>query len=199
MKILVVGEDSLCCALGERVVAACLPGWALAGPSIDCKGVTGLAKALPRFQTQAMNVQPVLCIADVDRRCAVEMLADWLPQGSHPHFVLRLAVTESESWVLADRGEFAESFAVPVKRVCPNPDDELDPKTLVLNLARRSRIRTIREEVVSPFDSSKPGAGYNLHLCSFVRARWDAQRASENSPSLCRAMKRVTELGQWFG
>ena len=41
-QILVVGEDALCCALGERLVAACLPGWKLAQTSIDTKGVTKL-------------------------------------------------------------------------------------------------------------------------------------------------------------
>ena len=63
-RILVVGEDALCCALGEKLVAAALPGWSLAGPAIDTKGVTKLIPALPRYSEQAQFVQPVLCIAD---------------------------------------------------------------------------------------------------------------------------------------
>lgn len=199
MKVLVVGEDALCCALGERLVATCLPRWALSQPSIDTRGVTRLEKAVPRYVEQATHVQPVLCIADTDRRCAVDMLDDWLAGGGHPRFLLRLAVTESESWVLADRDAFATALSVSIKNVPRTPDAEIDPKRLLLTLARKSRQRPIREEVVSPLDPSKPGTGYNLHLCAFVRSRWDANRAAMNSPSLERAVRRLREFGAAHG
>ena len=74
-RILVVGEDTLCCALGERLVAACLPDWQLAQPSIDTKGVTKLQPSLPRYLSLARSLHPVLCIADTDGQCAVELRA----------------------------------------------------------------------------------------------------------------------------
>lgn len=106
-----------------------------------------------------------------------------------------MAVTESEKWLLADRDAFADALAVPIASLPWAPDEEIDPKRVVLNLARKSRRRVIREEVVSPHDPNKRGTGYNLHLCAFVRSHWDAGRAAANSPSLERAVRRLKEFG----
>ncbi len=193
-RILVVGEDTLCCALGERLVAACLPDWQLAQPSIDTKGVTKLQPSLPRYLSLARSLHPVLCIADTDGQCAVELRAKWLPQA-HERFVLRLAITEAESWVLADRQGFAQALEVPLNKLPQCPDEESDPKRLILTLVKKSKIRQFRDEVVSSADPSKPGTGYNLHLGAFVRGQWDAKRAVEHSPSLARAVKHLERLG----
>lgn len=193
-RILVVGEDALCCALGERLVAAGLPGWILARTSIDTKGVTKLVPGLLRYVEQAKHVQPVLCIADTDGQCAVTLRSNWLQGASHERFVLRLAHIEAESWLLADREGFAKALAVPLNKLPQNPDEEPDAKRLVLYLVRRSKERTLRDEVISATDPSKPGTGYNLHLSAFVRAHWNARRGALCSPSLARALKRVQAL-----
>lgn len=193
-RILVIGEDALCCALGERLVACCLPDWRLAGPTIDTRGVTKLLPALPRYAQQAERVQPVLCIADTDGRCPVDLLAQWRPVRTERCLLLRFAVTEAESWVIADREGTAQALAIPLTRLPHRPDEEPDPKRLLLTLAARSRKRAIREELVSFVDRNKPGSGYNLHLGAFVRSQWDARRAARVSPSLARAVKRIEEL-----
>ena len=105
-RVLVVGEDALCCALGERLVAATLPGWSLARESVNTRGITRLVPRLPDFILQARHVQPVICIADSDRGCPVELIGDWMMAGGDERFVLRLAVKEAEGWRLSD----AESF-----------------------------------------------------------------------------------------
>jgi hypothetical protein len=193
-RILVVGEDALCCALGERLVAACLPSWKLAQPSIDTKGVTKLQPALPRYIGLAQHLYPVLYIADTDRQCAVELRAKWLPQA-HERFVLRLAITEAESWVLADRQGFAQALEVPLNKLPQCPDEESDPKRLILTLVKKSKVRQFSNEVVSSADPSKPGTGYNLHLGAFVRNQWDARGAAQHSPSLARAVMHLERLG----
>lgn len=193
-RILVVGEDALCCALGEKLVTDCLPDWQLSARPIDTKGITKLIPALARYQEQAQHVQPVLCIADTDRKCAVELLAAWLPRPRPEHLLLRLAVTEAESWLLADRGGFATAFQVPLNKLPQNPDEVDDPKRTLLTLARRSKQRLIRDEVVSAIDPSKQGSGYNTHLRHFVLNHWDAHRAAQTSQSLARAMSRLAEL-----
>lgn len=189
-----VGEDALCCALGERLVQTCLPQWRLALQPIDTKGVTKLQAALPRYEQQAKNVQPVLCVADTDGKCPVELLEQWLPNRASQRLLLRLAVTEAESWAMADAMGFAESFAVPLNKIPRNTDEVRDAKGAVLALAKRSKKRVIRDEMVSPFDVTKPGTGYNLHLCSFVRATWQATHAAQHSPSLQRAMTRLAAI-----
>jgi len=193
-RILVVGEDALCCALGERLVGSGLPDWQLAQTSIDTRGVTKLKAALPRYLTQARHVQPVLCIADTDGQCPKQLLADWLSHPVHPSLLLRLAVTEAESWLLADRAGLATAFGIPVNKLPHSPDEVPDPKRLILHLAQRSKRRHIRDEVVSRTDSSRPGSGYNLHLATFVRQQWNIDNAIAHSPSLARAFKRLAGL-----
>lgn len=194
-EILVVGEDSLCCVLGEKLVATILPGWSLIGPSIDKKGITNLIPAMPRFAKHAEFSRPVLCVADSDGRCAVELIREWRPSNAPESFMLRLAVNEAESWLLADRRAFSEALGVPLTRLPSSTDDLPDPKSVVLRLLAKSKVRLIRDEVVSRTDPNKKGSGYNLHLCNFVRKTWDAERARPASASLGRAISHIRRIG----
>jgi hypothetical protein len=192
-RILVVGEDALCCTLGERLVQGCLPAWRLAGPSINTNGVSHLRKALPRYARYAEDAHPVLCIADTDGGCALDLVRAWLP-GSARRLLLRLAVPEAESWAMADFAGLASALQVPAGKVPREPDKVSDAKAAVLALARRSKSRSVRTEVVSALDPTRPGTGYNLHLCRFVRQDWRLGTAAERSPSLKRAAHRVQAL-----
>ena len=190
-RILVVGEDLLCCSIGEKLVARCLPNWELARASVDTKGVTKLLPSVSRFIDQAIYVQPVLCIADTDGSCPVDIRNSNLPKLVDDRFVFCLAVTEAESWLLGDRRGFAEYFRVPISRIPQRPDKEADPKRLILHLAVNSRVRAFREEMVSTMDQTKQGSGYNTHLRAFVYEKWDPVLAAESSPSLARAVRRI--------
>lgn len=193
-RIRVVGEDDLCCALGERLVAEALPDWVLSGQSINTHGITKLTPNLSRYVQQALHVQPVLCIADTDRHCPVQLIRRWLPHGAHSRFLLRLAVSEAESWILADRHGTAEFFGVALKRVPASPETEPDAKRAVLQLAHQSKKRHLRQEMVSQSDRSRQGTGYNLHLRSLVTGQWQPRRAAERSGSLQRALTRLSAL-----
>lgn len=193
-RVLVVGEDRLCCALGERLVEACLPGWTLARESIDAQGRTKLLPALPRYAQQAQHVQPVLCVADTDGDCASALVRRWFDGTGSARLLFRLAVTEAESWLLADREGAAQALGVALARLPHRPDELADPTRLVLTLAARSRSRVIRDEMVSQVDRNKPGSGYNLHLVRFARTAWDAHRAARLSPSLARAVSRISQF-----
>lgn len=193
-RIVVIGEDDLCCALGEKLVAAELPGWVLAQAPINTRGITKLLPRIPDYIEQARFVQPVLCIADTDRECAVTFLLKWLPKKSHANFIFRLAVMESESWLLADKSAFAQFLSVAQNILPDRPDELPDAKRALLNLAKRSKKRHLREELISQFDGSKPGSGYNTHLKNFVLEHWNARRAALHSPSLNRALPKIEAL-----
>lgn len=194
--ILVVGEDELCCALGERLVAELLPGWRPAAASINTKGVTRLQASLPRYLDFARNRHPVLCIADTDRApCVAELLQQWLPHGPQPRFLLRLAVTETESWLLADRDRFAAFLQIADKHVPAAPDELMDAKGCLLALARRSKVRHLRQELLADGPDLRQGSGYNVHLGAFVRKHWQPRQAAAASPSLRRAVTRIAALG----
>ena len=192
--IRIVGEDALCCALGERLVTQVLPDWQLSGQSINTHGISKLVPNLTRYAQQAKHVQPVLCIADTDHQCPVELIQAWVPQGAPGRFVVRLAVSEAESWVLADREGAAEFFGIAMKHVPAQPEAEPDAKRSVLKLARMSTKRQLRQEMVSPSNIDRPGSGYVIHLCSLVMAMWRSDRAAERSGSLQRAIHRISAL-----
>lgn len=196
-RVRVVGEDALCCALGERLIGDVLPDWTLGGESINVGGRTKLVSSLRRYLQQARHVQPIVCIADTDHQCPVELLHRWMPpHAAHDQFVLRLAVSEAESWVLADREGSADFFGVALRHIPRNPELEPDAKRVVLGIARRSKKRLIRVEMISPADPSKPGNGYNHHLRRLVSENWQSTRASANSTSLRRAIERILALRQ---
>lgn len=187
---MVVGEDSLCCSLGERLVSSFLPEWRLAGPSIDTKGRTKLAPKMVSYLEQARHVQPVLCIADTDGECPALLHRSWLCRPID-QLLLRFAVVEAESWLLADRKGLADALKVPLSGIPREPDAEGDPKRVILNLSRKSTNRTVREELVSPSNPSRAGTGYGFHLSQFVRHKWNPVVAAEASPSLARAIRRL--------
>jgi len=192
-RALIIGEDALCCALGVKLIRSCLPHLNL-DPFIDKKGRTKLFPELPRLSGAATPDRLVLCVGDTDRNCARSILDQYLPETVPRTFVFRLAVTESESWVLADREMFARYFAIPLECIPRQTDPIQDPKRLLVTMMQRSKRRTFREEMVSMRDPNKPGTGYNRHLEDFIQGHWRFANACESSESLRRAVARLKSL-----
>ncbi|HZY41445.1 MAG TPA: hypothetical protein VFF59_05530, partial [Anaerolineae bacterium] len=69
------------------------------------------------------------------------------------------------------------------------PDEVNDPKLLVVNLARQSRKRAIREDLVPTAGStSQIGKNYVGQLSQFVSKEWTIDdKTRQHSPSLNRA------------
>ena len=194
-QIALVGEESLCCALGSRLVAHALPGWTLATEPIDTKGVTTLIAHLPRYAGITRHGPAVLCIADTDNACPVDWLRNHLPKSASRRFLLRLAVREAESWLLADRQAMTAHFRVPVARLPNSPDACDDPKQILLDLLNQFAPASLRRDmVVSTAGQPGRGSGYNAGLRQFVREVWQPERAAGQSASLRRAMARLSEL-----
>lgn len=183
----------MCCALGERLVQHALPGWSLAGRPINTGGITKFRTALGRYAQQAQHVQPVLCLADTDKRCAVQLKNQWLPSTATHKFLLRFAVSEAESWLLADREAIAHFFGIAEANIPRDPDVLDDAKLEVLRLVRRSS-GIFRREMISNLNLQKPGTGYNAHLQRFVMERWRPAVARVHSASLDRALLNVARL-----
>lgn len=194
--LLIVGEDALCCSLGERIVGEAMPGWRVHGQPFSTGGVTKLWAALPRYVEQARHVRPVVCIADTDNGCPVDLKVQHLPPGSPPGFFLRLAVPEAECWVLADRMAVASYLQISAQSIANAPEQLADAKQEVLRLAKKSKVRQFREEMVSGGNPLKQGAGYNVHLRGLVRSAWSPGRAAENSPSLQRTMAKLRTFAE---
>ena len=141
----------------------------------------------------ASKGKPFLVLTDLDTAgCAPTLIKKWLPVPIHHNLLFRVAVREVESWVMADADRFAKFLSIPSTRVPTSVDRIDDPKEFLINLARRSRKRDIREDIVPAKGSTaKQGPNYNGCLISFIRELWQPQEAMQNSPSLERTIRAV--------
>jgi hypothetical protein len=154
-----------------------------------------LKQSVPRFN-RAARFHAFIILADLEGdECAPGVIEDWLPQGRHPNLVLRVAVRKVESWLLADREGLAKFLAVPLNRVPIQPDTVQDGKQLMIQIAGRSRLRSIREDLVPvPGSTSRVGRNYAGQMSRFVLESWNVDRAVEHSPSLTRAVTAIQDF-----
>mgnify|MGYP003348485698 CR=1 FL=1 len=80
------------------------------------------------------------------------------------------------------------------KGVLPREPDILDdPKQTFLELAKVAS-KNIRDDLIKNVNGHlRPGLGYNFQLTRWIKSSWSPERASERSPSLARARKRLRE------
>jgi len=149
-------------------------------------GGYGYLKSKIRGFNNAARVTPFLVLTDLDQiECAPILIKDWLPFPRHPNLLFRVAVREVESWILAHRDSFARYFGINQNKIPFNVDEAIDPKQFLINLARKSKFRQIREAIVPRSGSSaKQGPDYNGVIIKYVNDHWDVNKAALNSPSL---------------
>ena len=153
---------------------------------------------MPTYDKISLYNEPMLVITDLDdpNLCLIDLLREWC-QGLQmpPTFVFRIAVTEIESWLLADRERMAQWLGVSKARLPRTPEDVERPKECLVRIASRSRYRKIREAVVPATRSTRStGPGYNQYVSAFVTDLWNPETARVAAPSLDRAIKRIAEL-----
>ena len=158
----------------------------------------GYLKArLPDFIASCQGGVNFLLLTDLDTgTCPPGLLDDWFGAADKPDsLLLRVAVREVEAWVLADRSEFAAWMGVAESIVPSDPEACLDPKANLLNLAKKSKYRDLREGLLPKKNAiSQVGLEYNDLLCEFVRDKWRIDTASLAAPSLAKALYRLWEF-----
>ena len=159
-----------------------------------------LRQKAPELNRSAKGID-IFLLTDLNssKHCPLELINSWIKGPLNPRFLLRVAIMEVESWLMADREGLAHFLAIPVNRIPTNTDDIPDPKEFLVSLARKSKKRKLRDELV-PKQGARIsiGYGYNTRLSEFVREHWNLERAATVSPSLKRTLNRlnqVTETG----
>ena len=104
------------------------------------RGVTGVATAPTVLVPHSVAYQPT-------RRKSSKWRASPGPAGVHSELGARyrVAVRAIEAWLLADAERLAKYLGIPRTLVPRFPDQGDHPKRTLVNLARRSRKRAIRE------------------------------------------------------
>ncbi|MBZ5594389.1 MAG: DUF4276 family protein [Acidobacteriia bacterium] len=136
---------------------------------------------------------PFIVLTDLDNsECPSRLIEDWLDVPKHPNLLFRVAIREVEAWLLADRVNFSRFLAIAQELVPIDSDGLDDPKATLVNLARQSRLKAIRDRIVPKRDSTaKQGPDYNACLGSFVRDNWDIDAARAASLSLAKTVNRL--------
>jgi len=107
----------------------------------------------------------------------------------------RVAVREAEAWLLADRDSLGNYLGVSPEIIPRNPENLFDAKQALVNVARRSRRRAIREDMVPREGSGRQvGAAYASRVIEFVTASWEPGAAAAAAPSLRRCLDALTQM-----
>ena len=191
-------EDTLSEAVAIRLVNDYLPGVAVR-EVVGRQGIGHIRRRMRDLNQIALYQNPVLVLADLDRPddCAanrVRQLVGRLMMSSG--VLIRIAVLEIESWLLADREGIAKWMSVAINAVPRSVETLQDPKREFSQLAARCRIRRLRDGI-APYEvrgTHRTGPEYNGLLGEFVTHHWNPETARRNSHSLDRSIIRIAEL-----
>lgn len=161
-------------------------------------GKRQLLSRLPNYNLSARHLTWVILLdLDDSAECAPAYVRSLLPnqeRGMH----LRIAVRAVEAWLLADAERLAAFLGIPVSMIPANPDMETDPKATIINLARRSRRRDVREGMVPPPRSGRrEGPAYRAYITEFLASgpqAWRPRVASQHSTSLSHCLAALDAL-----
>lgn len=194
MAVALATEDELSEAVGIKLLSE-HPVLSETPPLLLRKNGSGYLRSRMSSWRQMANQRIVVVLTDLDRvACPVMLLEDWLGAGFKPtqNSLLRIAVREVESWLLADHDALRKLFGTR-DRFPVQPDSLPDPKQHLLGLSQRAP-RTVRDDLVAQRGAvSRQGIGYNRHMVGWVETQWCPQRAEARSPSLARARRALSQ------
>jgi hypothetical protein len=189
---LLVVEGTLDEVVSKKLIAHYAPKIEI-GTTYPMGGRSQIKKKIGSYN-QAAKVFPYLVLVDLDQdECAPILINDWLP-NRHPQLLLRVAVRQVESWLLADRKALADFLSVVLNRIPMIPEAEPNSPELIMSISRQSRKKIIRESIPPIGDTAKRGPDYNGQLSRFVIKHWEPERARIHSPSLDKTIKTLQSL-----
>ena len=159
------------------------------------RGKSCIRKNLPGYN-QAARFSPWVVLIDLDRdaECAPPLKDEWLPALSQL-MCFRIAVREVEAWLLADREGMAKFLSIAQSRIPASPESLDNPKNVLVDLARRSRRKAIREDMVPrPGSGRSIGPAYTSRLIEFAYTFWRPEVAAHHADSLRRCCGCIQEL-----
>ncbi len=165
------------------------------GPVYGKNGKRTLQQRIRGYNAAARHAPWIVLVdLDSDHDCAPPLRASWLPQLA-PHLCFRVAVRAVEAWLLADAERVAAFLAVARGTVPADPEALDNPKAAMVALARASRRKEVREDMV-PQDGSgrRVGPAYASRLIEFAASSWRPEVAAQRADSLRRAIDCLRRL-----
>lgn len=155
-------------------------------------GKPRLLEKLAGFNSAA-RFSPWLVLVDLNgvAPCAPEFVSGVMPSPS-PQMVFRVAVRQAEAWLMGDTQGLASYLRVSRARVPDDPEGEVYAKQTMVNIARNSRNRHVREDMVpTPASGRRTGPNYAGRLIEFATQHWRPEVAAERVESLNRCLQRL--------
>ncbi|MDD2773241.1 MAG: hypothetical protein PHP45_06055 [Elusimicrobiales bacterium] len=167
------------------------------GTSFGLQGNGYIKKRIHAFQ-QAARYTPYIVLTDLDDNpCPPQLIHSWLGAAIvEPKFLFRIAVREIETWLLADKPNITSYLGVSEHCIPNDVERQIsNPKEFLIDLAKRSRKKDIKEDIApSNRSSAKYGKNYNGALIKFVSQIWNYNTAKHHSPSLDSALGAISRF-----
>jgi len=195
ISIGIATEDELSEAVVEKIILGISDNF---DTSIKLrKGGNGYLRSnIEKFNNWAATT-PVVVLTDLDASpCPVSLLSSWLTVPKNEWLLFRVAVREVESWLLADVDGLSTYLNVSSAIIPRNPESLDDPKQKLLGVVKRSKNKTLRNDILPALKNSTApvGLGYNFRLVSFVNSNWDFRKAATQAESLSRFIANIELL-----
>ena len=199
--VVVKAEDRLLAVLGERLLRAFGQKYRMHGEPSIMHGKDNINRDVPKWNKTARKGIVHLVLRDLDSPAGADencpaKESDRLCQNRHPNLMLRFAVFEAESWLLADADKLASFLELRSLRVPDTVDAIENPKNFLLSQIRQSSNNPDISRGMLPQTrgTAKIGRAYNNILAEFVEKKWSPNRATKKSESLRRAFHRLRDF-----
>ncbi len=111
--------------------------------------------------------------------CPSDAINQWFNTRSPRNIYVRFAFHEVESWLLADRENMASFLNIPENVIPVIDDQKRDTKEILIQLARRSNSREIKQDLVPQGTfTSVVGPAYSSRMSRFISTTWDVRAAA---------------------
>jgi len=198
MTINILAEGYMEEAIAARLLPFCGHQLGIVYGMRGCTYVKEKAAAFRWLATESTGVLILTDFRDTGSDCIPNALYNYIYSklpNPPANFLCRFIVNELESWLLADRGGIAKYIDIAISHLPTHPELEPFPKEFLVNLARRSRKKSIREGIAPPQGHrAVVGPEYTSLMRRFIHNYWDINTAINNAPSLERCVRRLQDI-----
>lgn len=194
MKVITIaGEGRLDLEVAEKLVSHY---GGEVGNRYDRGGKSGIQSKIDGYNNDAAHTNmPWLVLIDLNSDECPPSLRNKLLDEAAPSMCFRIAVREVESWLMGDTESFASYFGVNRTLIPSEPEKLNDPKNELIQLARKSNKREIREGIARKGSTQlETGPRYTALMRKYAQNHWRPEVAAKRADSLRRAMACVEKL-----
>lgn len=198
-------EDELSCAVMVRLIEFVnettrkLPIRFFQGFPQNKHGKSNLKSIIHKVCNMSKSNICSIVLTDLDRDiCAPEIIRSWfccsnLEAAIPENVIFRVAESEVESWLLADRHGLSRFLEISKENITKEPDALIDPKEYLLGVIRKKGNKKYHRQML-PMDFAHVGPEYNPILSKFAIEHWNIKQAQQKSPSLQRTVFAISKF-----